>query len=159
MVRVYSLPIWEQAHLAPRCSLMNQNLIMLQHLLPVKSVVCLSVSGKYPEYLPAIYPVCCNSDSLNFSYAANINTEQFKSVISRCHKLQVLWVLTLCVMKDLRQLLQHGEIANHRSRLVVEVFSGDDEEGNETSEYVNTLYMYRSLDGPRADVPSFVQIL
>lgn len=58
-----------------------------------KSIVCLSGFREIaPEYLPAIYSVCCNLTSLNFSYGANINTEQFKSVISRCHKLQVLWV-------------------------------------------------------------------
>lgn len=58
-----------------------------------KSIVCLSGFREIaPEYLPAIYPVCCNLTSLNLSYAANINTEQFKAVISRCHKLQVLWV-------------------------------------------------------------------
>lgn len=51
------------------------------------------------------------------------------------------------------------EIARQLPRLVVEVISGEDEGGNETGEHVNTLYMYRSLDGPRADVPSFVQIL
>lgn len=61
-----------------------------------KSMVCLSGFREIaPEYLPAIYPVCGNLTSLNLSYGANINTEQFKSVISRCHKLQVLWVCGL----------------------------------------------------------------
>ncbi|XP_009763830.1 transport inhibitor response 1-like protein [Nicotiana tabacum] len=80
-----------------------------------KSIVCLSGFREIaPEYLPAIYPVCCNLTSLNFSYAANINTEQFKSVISRCHKLQVLWVFdSVCdeglqavaaTCKDLREI-------------------------------------------------------
>ncbi|TMW91297.1 hypothetical protein EJD97_014518 [Solanum chilense] len=311
-----------------------------------KSMVCLSGFREIaPEYLPAIYPVCGNLTSLNLSYGANINTEQFKSVISRCHKLQVLWVFdSVCdegleavaaTCKDLREIRvfpiearedadapvsevgllaisegcrklksilyfcqrmtnaaviamskncldlvvfrlcimgrhlpdhvtnepmdegfgaivknckkltrlavsglltdrafsyigQYGklvrtlsvafagnsdlalkyvlegcpklqkleirdcpfgdlslrsglhhyynmrflwlsscrvtlqgcqEIARQLPRLVVEVISGDDEEGSETNEHVNTLYMYRSLDGPRADVPSFVQIL
>lgn len=310
-----------------------------------KSIVCLSGFKEIaPEYLPAIYPVCGNLTSLNLSYGANINTEQFKSVISRCHKLQVLWVFdSVCdegleavaaTCKDLREIRvfpiearedadapvsevgllaisegcsklksilyfcqrmtnaaviamskncpelvvfrlcimgrhlpdhvtnepmdegfgaivknckkltrlavsglltdrafcyigQYGklvrtlsvafagnsdlalkyvlegcpklqkleirdcpfgdlslrsgvhhyynmrflwlsscrvtlqgcqEIAHQLPRLVVEVISGD-EEGSETGEHVNTLYMYRSLDGPRADVPSFVQIL
>ncbi|KAG5612729.1 hypothetical protein H5410_024010 [Solanum commersonii] len=310
-----------------------------------KSIVCLSGFREIaPEYLPAIYPVCGNLTSLNLSYGANINTEQFKSVISRCHKLQVLWVFdSVCdegleaiaaTCKDLREIRvfpiearedadapvsevgllaisegcsklksilyfcqrmtnaaviamskncpdlvvfrlcimgrhspdhvtnepmdegfgaivknckkltrlavsglltdkafsyigQYGklvrtlsvafagnsdlalkyvlegcpklqkleirdcpfgdlslrsgvhhyynmrflwlsscrvtlqgcqEIAHQLPRLVVEVISGD-EEGSETGEHVNTLYMYRSLDGPRADVPSFVQIL
>ncbi|PHT84321.1 Protein AUXIN SIGNALING F-BOX 2 [Capsicum annuum] len=80
-----------------------------------KSIVCLSGFREIaPEYLPAIYSVCCNLTSLNFSYGANINTEQFKSVISRCHKLQVLWVFdSVCdegleaaaeTCKDLREI-------------------------------------------------------
>uniref|UniRef100_A0A7N0U167 Transport inhibitor response 1-like protein n=1 Tax=Kalanchoe fedtschenkoi TaxID=63787 RepID=A0A7N0U167_KALFE len=65
------------------------------------------------EYLPSIYPVCANLTSLNFSYA-NIDLEQLNSVISRCHKLQVLWVLdsigdeglqvVAATCKDLREL-------------------------------------------------------
>ncbi|KAJ8551154.1 hypothetical protein K7X08_000524 [Anisodus acutangulus] len=311
-----------------------------------KSIVCLSGFREIaPEYLPAIYPVCGNLTSLNFSFASNINTEQFKTVISRCHKLQVLLVFdSVCdegleavaaTCKDLREIRvfpiearedadapvsevgllaisegcrklrsilyfcqrmtnaaviamskncpdlvvfrlcimgrhlpdhvtgepmdegfgaivknckkltrlavsglltdkafsyigQYGklvrtlsvafagnsdlalkyvlegcpklqkleirdcpfgdlalrsglhhyynmrflllsycrvtpqgcqEIARQLPRLVVEVFSRGDEERSETGEHVNTLYMYRSLDGPRADVPSFVQIL
>lgn len=57
-----------------------------------KSLVCLSGFREIvPEYLPYIYPVCSNLTSLNLSYAS-IDVEQFKSVISRCSKLQVLWV-------------------------------------------------------------------
>lgn len=62
-----------------------------------KSLVCLSGFREIiPDYLPAIYPVCANLTSLNFSYA-NINTEQLKSVICHCHKLQIFWV---CVLYD-----------------------------------------------------------
>lgn len=50
-------------------------------------------------------------------------------------------------------------IARQLPRLVVEVISWDEPEQKETSEYVGTLYMYRSLDGPRADAPRFVHIL
>ncbi|KAL8167044.1 hypothetical protein V2J09_008543 [Rumex salicifolius] len=58
-----------------------------------KSLVCLSGFREIvPELLPAIYPVCANLTSLNFSYA-NINSEQLKTVISHCHKLQTFWVL------------------------------------------------------------------
>lgn len=57
-----------------------------------KSLVCLSGFREiFPDYLPAIYPVCANLTSLNFSYA-NINAEQLKAVICQCHKLQTLWV-------------------------------------------------------------------
>lgn len=66
-----------------------------------------------PDYLPAIYPVCANLTSLNFSYA-NISTEQLKPVIRHCHKLQNFWVLdSVCdeglqavaaTCKDLREL-------------------------------------------------------
>ncbi|XP_022768410.1 transport inhibitor response 1-like protein [Durio zibethinus] len=58
-----------------------------------RSLVCLSGFREIiPNYLPAIYPVCANLTSLNFSYA-NINTEQLKPIIRNCHKLQVFWVL------------------------------------------------------------------
>ncbi|XP_068637975.1 transport inhibitor response 1-like protein [Aristolochia californica] len=45
-----------------------------------------------PDYLPAITPVCANLTSLNFSYA-NINSDQIRSVILHCHKLQKFWAL------------------------------------------------------------------
>ncbi|KAJ0790733.1 putative leucine-rich repeat domain superfamily, transport inhibitor response 1 [Helianthus annuus] len=50
-------------------------------------------------------------------------------------------------------------VARHLPRLVVEVFRRDEEEGGERGDFVDTLYMYRSLDGPRADAPRFVKIL
>lgn len=57
-----------------------------------KSLTCLSgFRETLPELLPAIYPVCANLTSLNFSYA-NINAEQLKPVIRHCHKLQTFWV-------------------------------------------------------------------
>ncbi|KAF8370036.1 hypothetical protein HHK36_003946 [Tetracentron sinense] len=79
-----------------------------------KSLICLSgFKDILPEYLPAIYPVCANLTSLNLSYA-NINAEQLKPVIYRCHKLQTFWVLdSVCdeglqavaaTCKDLREL-------------------------------------------------------
>lgn len=58
-----------------------------------RSLTCLSgFRETLPELLPAIYPVCANLTSLNFSYA-NINAEQLKPVIRHCHKLQTFWVL------------------------------------------------------------------
>ncbi|KAL6997366.1 Transport inhibitor response 1-like [Sarracenia purpurea var. burkii] len=58
-----------------------------------RSLVCLSGFREIvSDYLPAIYPVCANLTSLNFSYA-NINAEQLRSVIRHCHKLQIFWVL------------------------------------------------------------------
>ncbi|GLJ12132.1 hypothetical protein SUGI_0185150 [Cryptomeria japonica] len=45
-----------------------------------------------PEYLPAIYPVCCNLTFLNFSFAI-IGRREFEEVIRHCHKLQRLWVM------------------------------------------------------------------
>ncbi|XP_020682839.1 transport inhibitor response 1-like protein [Dendrobium catenatum] len=58
-----------------------------------KSLVCLSgFRDLAPEYLCAIYPVCTNLISLNFSYA-QITAEQLKPVITNCHNLQILWIL------------------------------------------------------------------
>ncbi|KAI8548355.1 hypothetical protein RHMOL_Rhmol07G0267500 [Rhododendron molle] len=79
-----------------------------------RSLVCLSgFRDIVPDYLPAIYSVCANITSLNFSYA-NITAEQFTPVIRRCHKLQIFWALdsirdeglqaVAATCKDLREL-------------------------------------------------------
>jgi len=49
------------------------------------------------------------------------------------------------------------EVARGLPRMVVELINGQPE--NERAEAVDILYMYRSLDGPREDVPPFVKIL
>ncbi|KAG7537322.1 hypothetical protein ISN44_As13g012230 [Arabidopsis suecica] len=49
------------------------------------------------------------------------------------------------------------DIARAMPNLVVEVIGSDDDDDNR--DYVETLYMYRSLDGPRNDVPKFVTVL
>ncbi|KAA8528335.1 hypothetical protein F0562_035690 [Nyssa sinensis] len=50
------------------------------------------------------------------------------------------------------------QIAQQMPRLVVEVINGDAEE-EEKDDYVDILYMYRSLEEPRGDAPKFVTIL
>lgn len=50
------------------------------------------------------------------------------------------------------------EIARAVPRIVVEVMRPEDEEDTH-DDSVGTLYMYRSLEGPRNDVPKFVTIL
>lgn len=63
-----------------------------------KSLVCLSgFREMVPDYLPAIYPVCANLTSLNFSYT-NISTEQLRPVIRHCHNLQTFWVCAQFVL-------------------------------------------------------------
>ena len=63
-----------------------------------KSLVCLSGFREiWADYLPAIYPVCANLTSLNFSYA-DISPDQLKSVILHCHKLQTLWVCVVLLI-------------------------------------------------------------
>ncbi|XP_062210157.1 transport inhibitor response 1-like protein [Phragmites australis] len=49
------------------------------------------------------------------------------------------------------------EVARRLPQMVVELINGQPE--NERTEGVDILYMYRSLDGPREDVPPFVKIL
>ncbi|KAA8538148.1 hypothetical protein F0562_027756 [Nyssa sinensis] len=49
------------------------------------------------------------------------------------------------------------ELAQQMPLLVVEVINGDGRE-EERDEFVDILYMYRSLEGPRADLPNFVKI-
>lgn len=79
-----------------------------------RSLICLSgFRETVPDYLPAVYPVCANITSLNFSYAS-ITAGEFKPVIRNCHKLQIFWVLdSICdeglqavasTCKDLREL-------------------------------------------------------
>ncbi|XP_058087903.1 transport inhibitor response 1-like protein [Magnolia sinica] len=79
-----------------------------------KSLICLSgFRDIVPDYLPTITPVCGNLTALNLSYA-NISSEQLRSVILYCHKLQTFWVLdtvrdeglqaVAATCKDLREL-------------------------------------------------------
>lgn len=57
-----------------------------------KSLVSLSgFRDFFPDHLRAVYPICANLTSLNFSYAS-IYYEQVIEIISHCHKLQVFWV-------------------------------------------------------------------
>ncbi|BAS82689.1 Os03g0187500, partial [Oryza sativa Japonica Group] len=49
------------------------------------------------------------------------------------------------------------EVARRLPRLVVELINSQPE--NERTDSVDILYMYRSLEGPREDVPPFVKIL
>lgn len=66
-----------------------------------------------PELLPAIYPVCANLLSLNFSFA-EVSADQLRPVILHCHNLQKFWVLdsvrdeglqmVAATCKDLREL-------------------------------------------------------
>ncbi|KAG7617160.1 F-box protein FBX14 [Arabidopsis thaliana] len=53
------------------------------------------------------------------------------------------------------------DVSHALPNVVVEVFGadGDDDEDTVTGDYVETLYLYRSLDGPRKDAPKFVTIL
>ncbi|KAG9139793.1 hypothetical protein Leryth_026621 [Lithospermum erythrorhizon] len=69
------------------------------------------------------------------------------------YNMRFLW------MSSCRVTRQCGaEIGHQLPRLVVEVINWNDE-GKETGAYVETLYMYRSLVGPRTDAPKFVNIL
>ncbi|XP_042508744.1 transport inhibitor response 1-like protein [Macadamia integrifolia] len=71
----------------------DQNANLSQAFAACKSLISLSgFSDVVPDYLLTIHPVCAKLTSLNLSYA-NINAEQLKSVICRCHKLQTFWVL------------------------------------------------------------------
>lgn len=58
-----------------------------------KQLQCLSGFREVvPEYLPAVYPVCSNLTSLNFSYAV-IGSRELEGIVCHCRKLQLLWVL------------------------------------------------------------------
>ena len=51
------------------------------------------------------------------------------------------------------------QIAKEMPHLVVEVFTSEMLPVEDKDEYVDTLYMYRSLQGPRDDAPAHVRIL
>lgn len=51
------------------------------------------------------------------------------------------------------------EIAKEMPHLVVEVFTSGTEPVHDKDEFVDTLYMYRSLEGRRDDAPEYVRIL
>jgi hypothetical protein len=57
-----------------------------------RSLVCLSGFREVdPEYLPAIYPVCANLTSLNFSFAS-LTAAELKPAIRNCTNLRTFWV-------------------------------------------------------------------
>lgn len=51
------------------------------------------------------------------------------------------------------------QIAREMPQSVVEVFSNRMEAVDDKEEFVDTCYIYRSLDGPRTDAPEYVRIL
>ncbi|XP_021740310.1 transport inhibitor response 1-like protein [Chenopodium quinoa] len=51
------------------------------------------------------------------------------------------------------------QIAREMPHLVVEVFTNRMEAVDDKEEFVDTCYMYRSLEGPRTDAPEYVRIL
>lgn len=58
-----------------------------------RSLVCLSgFLDVNAEYLPAVYPVCANLTSLNFSFAS-LTSEELIPVIYHCVNLRIFWVL------------------------------------------------------------------
>lgn len=75
-----------------------------------------------------------------------------RSGMHRYYNMRFVWMsacrLTMGCCKD---------VARAMPNLVVEVIGSDDDDVNR--DYVETLYMYRSLDGPRKDAPQFVTIL
>lgn len=70
------------------------------------------------------------------------------------HNMRFLW------MSDCMVTLQGcREIARHIPGVSVEVIRWNQVVAEEKSDNVDTLYLYRSLEGPRADAPRFVNIL
>lgn len=60
-----------------------------------RSLICLSGFREVdPQYLPAIYPVCANLTSLNFSFAT-LAAVDLRPVICNCVNLRTFWVSCL----------------------------------------------------------------
>lgn len=77
------------------------------------------------------------------------------ALLSGLHHYYNMRFLWMSACKLSRQGCQ--QITQALPRLVVEVIKHDD--NVDMDEYVDTLYMYRSLEGPRDDAPRFVSIL
>ncbi|KAL2892881.1 Transport inhibitor response 1-like protein [Bienertia sinuspersici] len=77
-----------------------------------------------------------------------------RSSLPHLYNMRFLWMsacrLTLSACRQFAKEMPH---------LVVEVFTNGMEEVNDKDEFVDTLYMYRSLEGPRTDAPEYVKIL
>lgn len=93
-----------------------------------RSLVCLSgfldVNG---AYLPAIYQVCPNLTSLNFSFAA-LTAEEFIPVIRHCINLRTLWVLDTVGDEGLRAVAE--TCSNLRELRVFPLDATEDSEGS-----------------------------
>lgn len=75
-----------------------------------------------------------------------------RSGIPHFYNMRFIWMSSCRLTRQCCQ-----EIAQALPRLVVEIFSNDDEPA--TTDYLDVLYMYRSLNGSRDDVPAKVTIL
>jgi hypothetical protein len=76
-----------------------------------------------------------------------------RSNLHHYHNMRFVWMSTCKVTRS-----GCKEIARLMPRLVVEAFNRD-EILDESGDFIETLYMYRSLEGPRTDAPDFVNIL
>ncbi|KAL1222520.1 F-box protein FBX14 [Cardamine amara subsp. amara] len=78
-----------------------------------------------------------------------------RSGMHRYYNMRFLWMSSCTLSRG-----GCRDVAHDLSNVVVEVFGSDDDDDDDfTRDYVETLYMYRSLDGPRKDAPKFVTIL
>ncbi|ESQ54891.1 hypothetical protein EUTSA_v10024672mg [Eutrema salsugineum] len=77
-----------------------------------------------------------------------------RSGMHRYHNMRFVW-MSYC------RLTRGGcrDIAHALPSVVAEVFGSDVDDDDDNADYVETLYMYRSLDGARKDAPKFVTIL
>ncbi|XP_068312676.1 transport inhibitor response 1-like protein [Pyrus communis] len=125
-----------------------------------------SYIGKYGKLVRTLSVAFAGDSDLGLKY-----------VLEGCHKLQKLEIrdspfgdTALCsglhhyynmrfLWMSSCSLTRQGcwAIARELPRLVVEVMKSN--EGEEEGDNFDTLYMYRSLEGPRDDIPQFVEIL
>ncbi|KAL0727122.1 hypothetical protein Bca4012_023215 [Brassica carinata] len=79
-----------------------------------------------------------------------------RSGMHRYHDMRFVWMSSCRLSRG-----SCRDVAHALPSVVVEVFGSDDDDDDEddNADYVETLYMYRSLDGPRKDAPKFVTIL
>ncbi|KAF7080483.1 hypothetical protein CFC21_084556 [Triticum aestivum] len=93
-----------------------------------RSLVCLSgFLDANAAYLPAIYQVCANLTSLNFSFAG-LTDEEFIPVIRHCINLRTLWVLDTVGDEGLRAVAE--TCSNLRELRVFPLDATEDSEGS-----------------------------
>uniref|UniRef100_A0A7N0VBJ4 Transport inhibitor response 1-like protein n=1 Tax=Kalanchoe fedtschenkoi TaxID=63787 RepID=A0A7N0VBJ4_KALFE len=104
--------------------------------------------GKYGKLVRTLSVAFAGDSDMGFPFGDST----LRSGIHHFYNMRFLWMSSCRLTKQCCQ-----EIAQAMPRLVVEIFSHDEE--HSLTNDIDVLYMYRSLEGTRTDVPKTVTIL